>query len=271
MLKKRVIFTLLYENGYFVLSRNFRLQKIGDLNWLTKNYNFKNVSFHIDELIILDISRGHRNFEEFKKMLEKITAECFVPITAGGGIKTITQARELLRSGADKVVINSSLFECQDFVNELSYEFGQQCLVGSIDLKRASDGEHYIFINNGARKISVPAKNKFLEFSNELVGEFYLNSMDQDGTGQGLDMEILSLIPAELKTPIILAGGVGHSDHILRGLSDERVNAISTANLLNFIGNGLENARKLILSEGISLAKWEHPNVLKSDLQLDIE
>jgi cyclase len=135
MLKKRVIFTLLYDSGYFMLSRNFRLQKIGDLQWLKKNYNFSHITFSIDELIILDVTRGERNEELFHEHVRLLNEECFVPIAAGGGIREVEQARKLLHSGADKVVINTLLIEDVDVISEIAKEFGQQSIVASVDVK----------------------------------------------------------------------------------------------------------------------------------------
>ena len=110
MLKKRIIFTLLYDDGYFVLSRNFRLQRVGNLEWLKKNYNFSHIAFFIDELIVLDVSRNNRSIDKFSSMLKKLSCECLVPIAAGGGIRSLDDGKKLLRSGADKLVINTALF-----------------------------------------------------------------------------------------------------------------------------------------------------------------
>src|SRR5262245_39867322 len=105
MLKKRLIFTLLYNRGQFMLSRNFRLQKVGDLKWLQTNYDFSRISFSIDELVVLDVTRVDRSTETFCAALKVLTEGCFVPIAAGGGVRTVEHARLLLRSGADKVVV----------------------------------------------------------------------------------------------------------------------------------------------------------------------
>ena len=102
MLNKRIIFTLIYENGFFMLSRNFRLQRVGNLNWLQRNYNFKNISFSIDELIILDVTREDRNIYKFSEDIKLLTEGCFIPIVAGGGVRSIEDAHLLLNSGADQ-------------------------------------------------------------------------------------------------------------------------------------------------------------------------
>jgi cyclase len=123
MLKKRLIFTLLYNNGSFMLSRNFRLQNVGNLEWLKKNYDFSHISYSIDELVVLDVTRGERKLEDFCSALKLLTDGCFVPIAAGGGINQIESARMLLRSGADKVVVNSELYSDNGFVGDLASEF----------------------------------------------------------------------------------------------------------------------------------------------------
>jgi len=185
MLKKRIIFTLLYENGSFVLSRNFRLQRVGDLFWLEKNYNFDHIAFYIDELIVLDVTRGRRNIENFAGTLKALATSCFVPIAAGGGIRNQGDASLLLRSGADKIVVNTSLFKDPKMVKELAAEFGQQCVVGSVDLKRQEDNQFGIFIGNGAEKIEVGVLDAISRILDKPIGELYLTSIDRDGTGQG--------------------------------------------------------------------------------------
>ena len=109
MRKKRLIFTLLYDGEYFVLSRNFRLQKVGDLEWIEKYYNFKEIAFSIDELILLNVSRNRREIIEFCEIVKKIVKNIFVPISVGGGISNIDDVALLFFSGADKVVLNTSL------------------------------------------------------------------------------------------------------------------------------------------------------------------
>jgi cyclase len=269
MLKHRLIFTLLYDTGRFMLSRNFRLQNVGNLEWLEKNYDFSRISSFIDELVVLDVSREKRSLDEFCGALKSLAEGCFVPIAAGGGIKDIESARKLLRSGADKVVINSALFENTKFVEDLASEFGQQCVVASIDVKSAPNSEYQVWSQNGMKCQEGSAQDWLARVSNESVGEIYINSMDKDGTGQGFDLNILELLPKGLNKPVIMAGGAGNASHLLVGLQDTRVDAVATANLFNFVGNGLKEARQSLVSNGIVLPMWDF-QLLEQHLQVDL-
>jgi imidazole glycerol-phosphate synthase subunit HisF len=256
MLKKRIIFTLLFDHGQFMLSRNFRLQKVGNLGWLQRNYNFADVAFFIDELIVLDVSRGERDQAAFCAALTQISAGCFAPIAAGGGITSVDHARNLLRAGADKVVLNSALADNLPLVRSIAQEFGQQCIVGSMDVKRQDDG-YAVYTNNGIRKLDTTVAQELSSHAEGHVGEIYLNSIDRDGTGQGYDFATLDLLPEGWSLPVILAGGVGNAKHLSQGLADPRVDAVATAHLFNFVGNGLKMARHALFNEGVDLAKWQ--------------
>ncbi|MDP3651338.1 MAG: HisA/HisF-related TIM barrel protein [Rhodoferax sp.] len=256
MLKKRLIFTLLYCQGQFMLSRNFRLQNVGNLNWLRTNYNFSHISFSIDELVVLDVTRQDRNTDTFCDALKALSEGCFVPIAAGGGVRTIEHARALLRSGADKVVINSALYGNNDFVSDLASEFGQQCVVASMDIKRTTEGAYQAISECGSKRLEGTATRWVEKISRDAVGEIYLNSIDQDGTGQGYDVQILDLLPKDMSKPVILAGGVGNAAHLAEGLADPRVDAVATAHLFNFVGDGLKHARNSLISSGVDLPIW---------------
>lgn len=256
MLKKRMIFTLLYDNGSFMLSRNFRLQKVGDLRWLQKNYNFSTVAFSIDELIVLDVTRGTRDIRKFCDHLEAITEGCFAPIAAGGGVRSVEDAKALLRSGADKVVINTPVFDMSDLVNDLAVAFGQQCLVASLDIGRSERNRYQLWTANGTRLVEGELGD-WLERINALpIGEIYLNSIERDGTGQGFDFQMLEHLPESFSIPVILAGGAGKFQHLADGLSDMRVDAVATAHLFNFLGDGLRMARQGLVKDGFQLAEW---------------
>lgn len=256
MLKKRIIFTLLYDNGHFMLSRNFRLQKVGDFEWLQRNYNFSHIAFYIDELLVLDVSRTNRDRVKFCETLQALTENCFVPISAGGGIQNVDDARQLLLSGADKIVINTALFQMPELVIDLAKEYGQQCIIGSVDVKRLDSFKYDIFIKNGSLQLNSNPKNAIANLPIEAVGELYLNSMDRDGTGQGYDFGLLKLLPEGWSNPVILAGGAGNGNHLIEGLKNPAVDAVATAHLYNFVGDGLKNAREKVLVSNIELASW---------------
>lgn len=257
MLKKRLIFTLLFEDGFFVLSRNFRLQRVGDLKWLQKNYNFRFTSRSIDELIVLNVSRRRTSNTLFSDALKELTNGCFVPVSAGGGIRSIEDAQMLLKSGADKVVLNSTLVTDPNLVKSIANRFGKQCIVASIDVKREDDGEYSHFIDSGMTKLSEKPNHFLNRIQDELFGEIYLNSIDRDGTGQGYDMDTLNLLPPKFSKPVIIAGGVGNARHFHEGLVDSRVDAIATAQLHNFVGDGLEKARTDLMSMGHKFPEWD--------------
>jgi len=256
MLKKRVIFTLLYDSGMFMLSRNFRLQKVGDLRWLQRNYNFSQVAFSVDELIVLDVTRGVRNEEKFYENVRLLTEECFIPIAAGGGIRTVKQVRKLLHSGADKVVVNTLVSEEPEVLNEIAAEFGKQSIVASVDVKQINN-KFTVWTNNGTIQLQDDLALWIKKLMKAPIGELYLNSIDRDGTGQGYQTELLDLIPDQFMVPVILAGGAGKYTHLSNGLSDKRVDAVATAHLFNFIGDGLEQARVGLIGEGHRLACWD--------------
>lgn len=239
-----------------MLSRNFRLQRVGNMEWLNRNYNFSHIAFYIDELIVLDVTRGTRNPELFCETLKGLTSGCFVPIAAGGGVRSVEQARQLLRSGADKIVVNTPLFETPDLVQHLTREFGQQCVVGSVDLKRRTDGKYQIVTGMGTQPVEGDPAEALQWLNRNRVGELYLNSIDQDGTGQGYDLSMLDQLPPGSSVPVILAGGVGNGTHLAVGFADSRVDAVATAHLFNFVGNGLQCARESMLQQGARLASW---------------
>lgn len=268
MLKKRLIFTLLYQHGHFMLSRNFRLQKVGNLQWLQSHYNFSLIASSIDELIVLDVSRDQKQTDEFNAALKKLSEGCFVPIAVGGGVRTIATARNLLRSGADKVVVNSQLYEDNGLIQQLASEFGQQCVVASMDIKSSPDGDFKVWSKCGSVCQPGNAAHWIEQISQATIGEIYLNSIDRDGTGQGYDFRLLELLPAKMSKPVILAGGVGNATHLAAGLNDARVDAVATAHLFNFVGNGLKQARQALISGGVDLPLWDvqllehHKNIL---------
>lgn len=241
MLKKRLIFALLWDSGHFCLSRNFRLQRVGSLAWLWDQYHFDTLAASVDEIIMLDVTRGPRLTQEFLAAVSSLASAIHVPISVGGGVWNPSDVRALMGSGADKVVCNSALVSARHDIEAVRDRYGQQSIIGSVDVVRVEHG-YEVMVENGL----VPAGplGRFVdEKARNVVGEILLNSIDRDGTGQGLDLALPLSLPVGVEQPVILMGGTGRPEHIVEGLRDSHVDAVATSNLLNFIGDGLEMAR----------------------------
>lgn len=254
--KKRMIFTLLYSDGNFMLSRNFRLQKVGDIVWLNNSYNFSSVTKYLDEIVVLNVTPECGDYNNFYEDLKNIGKNFFAPIAAGGGVRNLEHARNLFKAGADKIVLNTALFDDCELPSLVVKEFGRQAVVGSIDvIKNIEDYGAYI---EGGKKCINLNMTEYINFllSKNIVGELLINSIDRDGTGAGLDLGILESIPSKIDVPLIISGGVGNFRHIHEGLSDVRVDGVATANLFNFVGDGFEIARSKLLKSGIDLPIW---------------
>lgn len=238
---KRIIFTLLYSDGQFLLSRNFRLQKVGDFNWLTKNYDIENITNFIDELAIIDLS-PKKNKSKFLNVVKKISKKAFIPIAAGGGITGHKDVEDILDSGSDKIIVNSLFFEKPLICKDISDKYGRQFLVGSLDYKYF--GKKIKILNSLKNKFNDCDINYWINYLiKNGAGEILLQSIDKDGTGMGLDKKILKKFKKK-QVPIILMGGVGNYEHILSAIKNKYCDAVSTANLFNFIGNEFYNSRK---------------------------
>lgn len=251
MLKKRLIFGLLWDQGSFCLSRNFRLQHVGDLRWLTQHYNFGTIAASTDELALLDVSRGQRQTEAFLEVVGDLATSFHMPLSVGGGILTAAHAHQALRAGADKLIVNSGLTTAPEAVAEMLASLGTQCIVGSVDVRKV-DGRFHAFTRDGTDDVGY--LDEYLNAHvTPYVGEILLNNIDLDGTGRGIDFAVLDQVPDRVEQQVVLMGGVGRPDHVSQALAHQSVDAIATANLLNFIGTGLGEARQECESLGIPL------------------
>ena len=252
MLRKRLIFTLIYNDGFFTQSRNFRLQKVGDLSWLEKNYGFKDLAFSLDELVILDASRESKDIVGFADTLSKLAEDVFIPICAGGGVRCMEDAEVLFENGADKIILNTIIYENKDLVTRLIKKYGSQSIVASVDYKKND-----VFIKDGTQIIDMKLHD-YMDYIDSIgVGEVYLNAMENDGTGFGYDLETAKKIAKNISMPLIVAGGAGNEKHLIKGLMTDHIDAVATANLFNFIGNGLPDARRGIIFNNGNIAQWQ--------------
>ncbi len=255
MPKKRLIFVLLYRGGQFCISRNFRLQSVGSADWLARNYGFAKVSRFIDELVILNADPDPADQEKFLGTVASIATEVFVPVALGGGIRSLHDAEVYFQHGADKVVINTLLWRKPDVVRQIASVYGEQAVVASVDYTGLATPRTPCF-----RSAEAPAARDLADWLRDVatlgVGEILLNSVDRDGTGMTLDLDVIATIPAEVQVPVVLSGGVGRNDHLGPGLALPRVSGVATSNLFAFMGEGLSSARAKLIAAGIDMAVW---------------
>jgi len=251
MLRKRIVFTLIYDDGFFCQSRNFRLQRVGDIKWLENNYKFQKIAFSIDELIVINATRGEKNLSKFTKILDRLVDNVYIPISAGGGVSSLEDAKLLFNHGADKLIINTALFKNTNLISNIVKYYGKQSIIASIDYK-----DNEVFISDGRKKAGPYLEQYVKQIELLGVGEIYLNSIEKDGTGFGYDLNTIELIADKINTPLIVAGGAGNQQHLLEGIKTKGVSAIATANLFNFIGESLPKARQHLIQNGANLVEW---------------
>jgi cyclase len=251
---KRIIFALLHCEGHYMLSRNFRLQRIGDIDWVLRNYEIRRVSLGIDELMILDVSPEGSDRSVFHRDVERLVAECFVPVAVGGRLRSLGDVATCFAVGADKVLMNSAFFDAPTLCEGVAATYGSQALVAGIDVVDVAEGRQATSDSRAfvARDRLAAHVRRVVEHG---AGEVLVQSVDRDGTGNGLDLGLARMADSG-STPLILMGGVGHGSHLSEGLRDDAVDAVATANLLNFTGVTLRDARDRVRSDGVTLATW---------------
>ena len=262
MLKKRVIFTLLYNDGCFALSRNFRLQNVGDITWLERNYKFSQIAFFIDELIILNVSRNNYNEEEFLKHVSILAKECFIPIAAGGGIRSVEDAFEIFRAGADKVAINTEAINRPEFISEAVKKFGASTIMVEIQTKRQLDGTYIAFTDNGRNPSCLDSVEWAKQVEQLGAGEILITSIDRDGTGLGFDIDIVKQISESVNIPVIAGGGAGKIDHIIELTEKTEINGVGLASVLHypFVHQLMEKGRQFGKASEFSVIQESYSN-----------
>jgi imidazole glycerol-phosphate synthase subunit HisF len=254
--KKRLIFALLYFDGYFCQSRNFQCQKVGNIDWLFNNYNFSKIARYLDELVVINVNPTPETHSGFLSVIERIVENVFIPVAIGGGIYNVDNAIQCFNSGADKVILNSAVRKNKEAVSLIVNQFGSQSVVAAIDYKGV--GDRALVYDWEQKNIieSLDLKTYVDHVQGLQFGEILLNSVDRDGTGFGLDIATIESISIDCKLPLIVMGGGGKYEHFSQVYKTVEVDAVATANLLNFIGDSLPIARKRLLEQGIDLAKF---------------
>jgi cyclase len=254
MLKMRVIPCLDVKDGRVVKGVNFvNLVDAGDPVEQAKLYDAAGA----DELTFLDITASHENRDIILDVVRRTAEACFMPLTVGGGVRTVDDIRRLLASGADKVSINTAAVARRAFVKEAAEKFGDQCIVVAIDAKRVSQpGEPLrwdIFTHGGRHPTGLDA----LDYAREVValgaGEILLTSMDRDGTRQGFDIALTRAIADAVPVPVIASGGVGTLEHLVEGIRDGHATAVLAASIFHFGEYSVREAKDYMAKAGLPM------------------
>ena len=231
MLKIRLIPTLLLKDGRLIKTKQFdTFRDVGNPKTVARIYEAQNA----DELIFLDITATNEKRNFLLDIITSVAEECFIPITAGGGIRTGGQVTDILKHGADKVAINTMIVEQPNFIKELVNKFGSSTIVVSIDYKKNKFGEDEVFIMRGQKATGIHPLELAKKVEEYGVGEILLTSIDKEGTMSGFDIEMIKNIADNISIPLIASGGVGTVQDLVDGIKKGHASAVSTASMLNF-------------------------------------
>ena len=253
-LAKRIIPCLDVDKGRVVKGVNFvDIRDAGDPVEVARKYNEQGA----DEITFLDITASHESRDTTYETVERMAAEVFIPLTVGGGVRTVDDIRKLLNAGADKVSINTAAVFSPEFVKEAAERFGSQCIVVAIDAKRSSaEGEEprWEIYTHGGRK---PTGLDAVEWARKMValgaGELLLTSMDRDGTKVGFDNGLTRAISDAVVVPVIASGGVGELQHLADGVTEGGADAVLAASIFHFGQHTIPEAKAFMKAQGIEV------------------
>ncbi len=247
----RVIPCLDVTDGRVVKGTNFvDLRDAGDPVELAARYDLEGA----DELVFLDITASSDNRDTTVEMVRRVADEVYIPFTVGGGIRTLEDARRMLRAGADKVSVNTAAVERPELITEIATEFGAQCVVCAIDAKhRASEltGGWEVYLHGGRTPTGIDAVEWAQEAVRRGAGEILLTSMDRDGTREGFDLDLTQAIVDAVTVPVIASGGVGSIDHLVEGVAVGRADAVLAASIFHFREHTVADAKAQMSAAGI--------------------
>lgn len=251
MFTKRIIPCLDVNNGRVVKGVNFvNLRDAGDPVEIAAAYDRAGA----DELVFLDITASSDNRRTVVDMVRKVAETVFIPFTVGGGIRTVEDFRMLLREGADKISINSSAIDNPRLISDAADKFGRQCVVVAIDARRRADGKGWNIYKHGGRvDVGIDALEWAMEADRLGAGEILLTSMDCDGTRNGYDNELTSLIASHVSVPVIASGGAGNKEHFYDALTKGGADAVLAASLFHYKELEIRDLKEYLSERGIAV------------------
>ena len=251
MLKTRIIPCLDVKDGRVVKGINFiDLVDAGDPVEQAKIYDEQGA----DELCFLDITASSDDRNILLDIVSETAEKCFMPLTVGGGVRTLQDIRNLLLAGADKVGINTSAILNPSLISESAYKCGSQCIVVAIDAKKI-ENRWMVYTHGGRQETGIDALEWAIEAAERGAGELLITSMDRDGTGKGFDLELLKSIEEKVSIPIIASGGVGNLNHLVEGVTVGGANAVLAASIFHFGKYEIKDARIAMQEAGLAVRK----------------
>ena len=250
MLKVRILPTLLYRDVELVKGEGFdSWRRIGSVMQSVKVYNLREV----DELAFLDIAATRAGRSPDFALIDEIADECFMPLTVGGGIRTIDDVRGLLKVGADKVAVNSAAVESPDLIRQIASRFGSQCVIVSIDFRRGADGRAEAWTRSGTRATAKDPVDLARQAEKLGAGEILLTSIERDGTLRGYDVETIRRVSEAVGIPVIASGGCGSYEHMEAALRDGKASAVAAAAMFHFTQQTPLEAKQFLKSRGFAV------------------
>ena len=249
---KRIIPCLDVDKGRVVKGVNFlNIRDAGDPVEIAKRYDTEGA----DEITMLDITASHETRDTTYKTVESIASQVFIPLTVGGGVRKIEDIKKLLRSGADKVSINTSAVENPSFVKEAADKFGSQCIVVAVDAKAMTDKENTweVVTYGGRNRTGIDVLEWTEQVAEYGAGEILLTSMDRDGTKEGFDNNLVSKVSSGISIPVIASGGVGNLDHLIDGVKIGGAEAVLAASIFHFSEFSIKEAKEAMKASGITV------------------
>lgn len=206
-----------------------------------------------DELVFLDITATHEDRGIMHEVVRRTADQVFIPLTVGGGLRSVEDMRAMLNAGADKVSINSAALRDPAIITRGAAAFGSQCIVVAIDAKRRSEGSWEVYTHGGRKPTGIDAVEWALEAERRGAGELLVTSMDRDGTKDGYDLELLGVITSRVSIPVIASGGAGNLEHLRDGLREGGADAVLAASIFHFREYSVEAAKEFLTAEGVNV------------------